>query len=689
MNPYVIDGPVLDERLFFGRAAVFDWVHTNLDAFPLRQLLVINGAARMGKSSALQQIARGRLGEKVTPVYVDLLQLSVDSLSLFYRSFAEMVVSTLQLAGVSFPKLEQPVFVNDPSAALTTYVLQPITAALDGRKLLFLLDNVTRFIDRVDDGYLHPNTLMDLDYVLRRLPQVYTLYALETSPVAVLSEQVAFLNEAQYYELLPFRPEVAAALVREPVPYMVVQEVANYIYELTAGHPYQLQVLCHALYERQVEYGLSQMTVADVALVYRRLRLRGGEWTTANALPLYAIDAPPPTLRALMRRDAVGGRRPRLAWLLLAVPFLLIVVALFVVASQQRAQVEAAAAVFAPTVVVEVTETAVFRETAVPTKTAVPTETAVPTMAAAATATATVTPTATPTPTPEPTTTPTASPTATVTATATFAAYPPEMTRAIDGMVMVYIPTGSFLMGSAPDDVSAGIDERPQHQVTLDHFYIDKYEVSVAQYAAFLNEWGGYDRACDDVDCVLPRERIGYTSYLLEQDLGDGATIFAAMTGFANYPINHVSWYGAATYCRYVGGRLPAEAEWEYAARGDDGRIYPWGNEPPDKTRAVFQSQSFEELKPVDALPAGASPFGVFGMAGSVWEWTADWYDESYYSQSPDVNPTGPAAGLTRAVRGGAWPNNNEADRIRAANRLSLAPTHISSTVGFRCAWTP
>jgi formylglycine-generating enzyme required for sulfatase activity len=251
---------------------------------------------------------------------------------------------------------------------------------------------------------------------------------------------------------------------------------------------------------------------------------------------------------------------------------------------------------------------------------------------------------------------------------------------------MQFVPGGSFMMGSEVEDVLAGDDEMPKHLVLLDAFYIDKYEVSVEQYAAFLNRQGGYEEACDGVDCVLPRERAGYTSYLVEEEVGDGAVRYAPLTGFADYPVNHVSWHGASAYCEWVGARLPTEAEWEYAARGSDDRIYPWGNEPPDPTRAVYQSEDFENMKPVDALPAGASPFDVYGLAGSLWEWTADWYAEDYYEESTSANPTGPESGFTRALRGGSWPFNNEADRIRAANRWSLDPSFISATVGFRCA---
>jgi formylglycine-generating enzyme required for sulfatase activity len=161
------------------------------------------------------------------------------------------------------------------------------------------------------------------------------------------------------------------------------------------------------------------------------------------------------------------------------------------------------------------------------------------------------------------------------------------------------------------------------------------------------------------------------------------------ITGFANYPINHVSWHGAKNYCDYVGGRLPTEAEWEYAARGTDSRIFPWGNQSPNATLAVFESASYENIKPVDALEDGRSPFGALGMAGSMWEWTADWYSETYYQESPPLDPKGPETGFARVLRGGAWPFNNHADRIRSTNRSSLTPQFISSAVGFRCVYEP
>lgn len=246
---------------------------------------------------------------------------------------------------------------------------------------------------------------------------------------------------------------------------------------------------------------------------------------------------------------------------------------------------------------------------------------------------------------------------------------------------MVLIPGATFMMGAAADDEAAAADERSLHQVTVDPFYIDRYEVSVAQYAAFLNTLGDYVNACNGYTCLS-------TSFeTIFSHLTDELEGYVAEPGFADYPVNNVSWHGANAYCEWVGGRLPTEAEWELAARGGDGRLYPWGDTPPDATLAVFDT-IFANVQPVDSLPAGASPFDLHHMAGNVWEWVADGYDPIYYDLSPDLNPIGPAVNAfdDRVLRGGGY--DSPAEDLRASNREPGVPTEFRGVpnVGFRCA---
>lgn len=314
-------------------------------------------------------------------------------------------------------------------------------------------------------------------------------------------------------------------------------------------------------------------------------------------------------------------------------------------------------------------------------------ETSTPTTAP----TGTPSPTATPTTasTPMPTTTPTMTPTPTPAApTATATPLPPTATatpyvRPADGMPIIFIPAGSFIMGAADNDPEAEEDERPAGLVRLSSFYIDQYPVTVAQYAAYINELGGYVQRCFGYTCLYTRFET-MDSYLTAT-LSD----YIPMAGYDRYPINNVSWYGAAAYCQAMGGRLPTEAEWEYAARGPDNRLYPWGNEFPDATLAVFEQRSVALLAPVDALPAGASYFNVYSMAGGLWEWVSDWYDPAYYQERPSLNPVGPErSGVSppaRVLRGGAW--NSPAAELRASKRGMASPLAFQREIGFRCVY--
>lgn len=234
----------------------------------------------------------------------------------------------------------------------------------------------------------------------------------------------------------------------------------------------------------------------------------------------------------------------------------------------------------------------------------------------------------------------------------------PAMAAVPDDMVLV--PAGEFSMGSPEGDP----DEKPAHKVQISAFFMDKYEVTVKQYAAFLQESGG-DRPAE----------------------------WKTMNKTANQnrPVMGVDWAEAARYCKWVGKRLPTEAEWEKAARGTDGRLYPWGNDPPTPLHANYGKKEWnnhEALVPVGTLEAGKSPYGIYDMAGNVWEWVSDWYDNDYYKNSPSDSPAGPPTGGFKVIRGGSW--NTSARNLRAADRYFDPPSFRSQYVpGFRCAKNP
>jgi formylglycine-generating enzyme required for sulfatase activity len=233
-----------------------------------------------------------------------------------------------------------------------------------------------------------------------------------------------------------------------------------------------------------------------------------------------------------------------------------------------------------------------------------------------------------------------------------------SQTRLADGMAIVYVPAGTFLMGSADSDPDAQYEEKPQHQVTLDAFWIDRTEVTNAQYAR----------------CVA-------AGACQKSALADDARFNGA-----DYPVVGVVWQNAADYCRWAGGRLPSEAEWEYAARGPEGRLYPWGNTfDGSKVSSTGNADGYEYTAPVGSLPAGASWVGALDMAGNVYEWTNNWYDE--YSSEPQTNPSGPADGQTRVLRGGGWYDTSAS--VRAAYRHGYSPDDPVDAFGFRCVVAP
>ncbi|MFZ6027188.1 MAG: formylglycine-generating enzyme family protein [Chloroflexota bacterium] len=248
-------------------------------------------------------------------------------------------------------------------------------------------------------------------------------------------------------------------------------------------------------------------------------------------------------------------------------------------------------------------------------------------------------------------------------------------TNAKDGANLVLIPAGEFIMGADSGSLDFWGAEAPAHVVALDYYLIYQNEVTNAMYLSCV-EAG----SCSEPVTTTSRTRPEY---------------FGA-AGFAVYPVISVSYEQAASYCQWAGGRLPTEAEWEKAARGEDGRLYPWGNEAPDETRVNYcpvgcpnmpeaeaAREGSPDTKPVGSFPAGASPYGVNDMAGNVLEWVADWFQADYYATSPLANPPGPIQGERRILRGGSWYSAPSA--LRSAARASETPEQSFWTVGFRC----
>ncbi len=262
-------------------------------------------------------------------------------------------------------------------------------------------------------------------------------------------------------------------------------------------------------------------------------------------------------------------------------------------------------------------------------------------------------------------------------------------------LFLVRVPAGEFLMGSVLDDAQASSEEKPQHAVFLDAFAIGRYEVTVAQFSAFVRATG-YRTAAERegngwvyVSSSEGWKELPGTDW--QHPRGPGSDVRAK----ADHPVTQVSWDDAITFCAWASEvtgcpvRLPTEAQWEKAARGTDGRHYPWGNEMDVARRCNCYESQVHDTTPVGHYSAlgGDSPYGCADMAGNVWEWTLDWYAEDYYRFSPPRNPTGPANGTARVLHGGSWFDG--AGGVRAASRGREDPHSRGILRGFRVCSSP
>ncbi len=244
----------------------------------------------------------------------------------------------------------------------------------------------------------------------------------------------------------------------------------------------------------------------------------------------------------------------------------------------------------------------------------------------------------------------------------------------------VTIPAGSFLLGTTRIDndpygsrTQFDDTELPQNRVWLDTYEIDRDEVSLGEYLTFIE-----------------RQR-RYPSDELQQLLWHVITVHSIPDQtLTRWPALYVIWSEADAFCKAKRGRLPTEAEWEKAARGSEGNLFPWGDAVPDSTHAMFGQHHVHEIPILSAVSSheeGVSPYGLHHMAGNIAEWVHDWFGSDYYAYMPKRNPSGPPAGRYKSVRGGSW--KSKPVMLRTATRGGATPEQRSSTIGFRCARSP
>lgn len=283
--------------------------------------------------------------------------------------------------------------------------------------------------------------------------------------------------------------------------------------------------------------------------------------------------------------------------------------------------------------------------------------------------------------TPKPIVTFTLSPTNTISPSPSMTFTPTIINKVItnprDNAIIIKIPASEFVMGSDPEtDPYFWGAEGPSHHVFLDSYWIYKHEVTNKMYAECVAE----------EQCPKP-----------VYDSSETRKEYFGNPDYDDYPVINVTWIGAQSYCVWAGGKLPTEAQWEKAARGDqDQRLFPWGDTPATDTQANFcdkecpidprdkdKYDGYRDTAPIGSYPDGVSFYGLMDTAGNVWEWVYDYFNPGYYQVSPEKNPLGPDSSRHRVIRGGGW--NNPSAGVRIVQRTGLNPSLTETTVGFRC----
>ena len=277
---------------------------------------------------------------------------------------------------------------------------------------------------------------------------------------------------------------------------------------------------------------------------------------------------------------------------------------------------------------------------------------------------------------------------------------PANTLRTEDGADMVLVPAGEFWMGSDQAEVDRFVDgckkaglaedtckgwggrETPRHRVMLDALYIDKFEVTNALFERFVRATSHRTTAEREGKGWAYQQKDGKWQWLQVDGAEWRKPNGPGSSSDSTHPVVQVSWHDADAYCKWAGKRLPTEAEWEKAARGNDGRRYPWGEEWDDSK--ANGNMSVKTTSAVGRYSGGTSPYGAHDMAGNVAEWVADWFDAQYYERSPERNPQGPDSGQSRVLRGGSWGNNPII--LRSAFRSYNSPVNRLDNFGFRCA---